>query len=119
MCETSICLIRNNITTYKSEKRKKYEIGFIGKTTLFRRDFQTLNARYEQQELPFLQMFISFSGLFSVFPHWKHFIVNGIELQKLDKIVLYKDRNSIIGLNTASQTLNCTVIPANSKFSEY
>ena len=47
---------------YNREKWKKYEIRFTGKTTfttLFPRDFQTLNARAARAAL--LQMFISFA----------------------------------------------------------
>ena len=33
------------VSKYNSEKCKKYEIRVTGKTTLFRRDFQTLNTR--------------------------------------------------------------------------
>ena len=39
-------------TTYNIEKCKNYRIRFTGKTTLFRRDFQSLNALAARTALP-------------------------------------------------------------------
>ena len=41
--------------TYNSEKWKKYEIRFTGKTSVFRRDFQTSNTRSTSKNCPFFK----------------------------------------------------------------
>ena len=68
-------------TTYNSEKCKKYDIHFTSKTPYFEGIFNL--CTYEQQELSFLQMFISFAnqnlGVLCV----KRFFGNFIILRKL------------------------------------
>ena len=53
-------------TTYNSEKRKKYEIRFTAKTTLFRRDFQTLNADFGQKSTFTLRSLINVQSVINV-----------------------------------------------------